>query len=71
MIEENYKLRQLEIIGKGSYGKVIKCFDEKSWRFYALKIIEVEADKPWKITLIAKEIEAMIKLTHFSSDKFA
>jgi hypothetical protein len=62
---------ELETIGKGGSGKIIKCFDEKSWRFYALKIIEVEADKPWKITLIAKEIEAMIKLTKFSPDKFA
>ncbi len=38
MIENNYKLRELEIIGEGGFGKVIKCFDEKSWRFYALKI---------------------------------
>jgi hypothetical protein len=38
MIDANYKLGELEIIGIGAVSKVIKCFDEKKWGFYALKI---------------------------------
>jgi hypothetical protein len=38
MIDENYNLRELEVIGEGGFGKVIKCFDERSWKLYAIKI---------------------------------
>ena len=38
MIDNNFELKELEVLGEGSFGKVIKCFDKKSWRFYAMKI---------------------------------
>ena len=38
MIDENYTLKELEVIGKGAFGSVVKCFDEKKWSFYAMKI---------------------------------
>ena len=38
MIDVNFELKELEILGEGTSGRVIKCFDEKSWKFYAMKI---------------------------------
>ena len=38
MIDKNFKLKELEILGEGVSGKVIKCFDKKRWKFYAMKI---------------------------------
>ena len=38
MIDKNFKLTELEILGEGTFGKVVKCFDEKAWRSYAMKI---------------------------------
>ena len=42
MIDMNFDLKELQIIGKGSFGRVIKCFDKKSWKFYALKIQKID-----------------------------
>ena len=30
MIDMNFELKELEIVGKGSSGRVMKCFDKKS-----------------------------------------
>ena len=38
MIDMNFELKELEILGKGISGRVIKCFDKKTWKFYAMKI---------------------------------
>ena len=38
MIDTNFELKELEICGKGHSGRVIKCFDKMSWKFYAMKI---------------------------------
>ena len=38
MIDTNFELKELAILGEGGFGRVLKCFDKKSWRFYALKI---------------------------------
>ena len=38
MIIENFSLEELEVIGKGASGKLIKCFDEGKWKFFGLKI---------------------------------
>ena len=44
MIDINFELKELEIIGKGAFGRVIKCFDKKSWKFYAMKIQVIDRD---------------------------
>ena len=38
MIDKNFKLIELEFIGRGCRGKVINCFDKKRWKFYAMKL---------------------------------
>ena len=44
MIDMNFELKELEIIGKGTFGRVIKSFDKKSWKFYAMKIQVIDRD---------------------------
>ena len=44
MIDNNFELKELEVLGEGGFGKVIKCFDKKSWRFYAMKIQVINRD---------------------------
>ena len=38
MITRNFSLKELEVIGKGGSGILIKCFDEGKWEFFGLKI---------------------------------
>lgn len=38
MLDNNYELTEIEPLGKGGNGIVLKCFDKKTWKFYALKI---------------------------------
>jgi hypothetical protein len=38
MIDKNYKLNDIDILGEGGYGIVLKCFDEARREFNALKI---------------------------------
>ncbi len=42
MVDENFELRELETLGEGSFGRVVKCFDEGRWMFYAVKILKCE-----------------------------
>ena len=44
MIDKNFQLKELEVLGKGSFGEVVKCFDEKSWQFFAMKIKKVDTE---------------------------
>jgi hypothetical protein len=44
MVDKNFVLRELETIGEGSFGKVVKCFDEGRWMFYAVKILKSEKE---------------------------
>jgi hypothetical protein len=44
----------------GATSEVIKCFDEKKWAFYALKIYRLEYKSLLKII---KEIETLVKFT--------
>ena len=39
MIDENFKLKEFEILGEGAFGLVVKCLDLTKQRFYALKIM--------------------------------
>ena len=38
MIDKNFELIEIEKIGEGANGKVLKYFDQKSWKFYAVKL---------------------------------
>ena len=49
MINMNFELKELEMIGKGGFGRVIKCFDKKSWKFYAMKILIIDRNNLAKI----------------------
>ena len=49
MINMNFNLKELETIGKGTFGRVIKCFDKKSWRPYAMKIQMIDRNSLSKI----------------------
>ena len=44
MIDMNFELKELDIIGEGGFGRVIKCFDKRSWKFYAMKIQVIDKD---------------------------
>ena len=44
MIDKNFDLKELEMIGYGSFGRVIKCFDKKTWKFYAMRIEMIVRD---------------------------
>ena len=59
MIDMNFELKELEKIGKGTFGRVIKCFDKKSWKFYAMKIERIEIDRN-KLALIMKKIDRLM-----------
>ena len=45
MIDKNFSMIFLEILGEGAFGKVYKCFDESKWKFYALKIEYIEREE--------------------------
>jgi hypothetical protein len=60
MIDENYALKELEVIGKDDFDSVIKCFDEKKLSFYAMKVLRIQNYDLIKVT---KEIETAIRLT--------
>ena len=44
MIDMNFELTELEILGEGEFGRVMKCFDKKSWKPYAMKIQVIDRD---------------------------
>lgn len=37
MIDINFKLKELELLGEGACGKVYKNFDVAKWQYYALR----------------------------------
>jgi hypothetical protein len=68
MIDKNYELKEIEPLGKGGNALVLKCFDKKSWKFYALKIMNI-----YELSLmkVAEEIKTMITIKIADSNKFA
>ncbi len=44
MVDENFQLRELETLGEGGFGKVVKCFDEARWMFYAVKTLKADKE---------------------------
>ncbi len=68
MIDKNYELKEIETMGKGGNALVLKCFDKKSWKFYALKILNISESLLMKV---AEEIKTMVTIKIAESDKFA
>ena len=53
MIDINFQLKELQMLGEGTFGRVIKCFDKKSWKFYAMKIQMINKND---LTELMKEV---------------
>lgn len=59
MIDQNFKLKEIETVGIGANATVLKCFDEKTWQFYCLKIQRVPENLLLKVV---EEIKTMFIL---------
>ena len=61
-----YQYQQMSELGHGAFGSVIKCFDHKTRKIYALKFIK---DTPKMYNQTRQELESLDKLQTTSDDQ--
>ena len=54
-----FRYEQIQVLGKGAFGNVIKCYDHKTKQFVAIKMLR---DKPKLHSAVMFELKLLIKL---------